>query len=289
VVRAIAAALSLLLGAGSARAEDEIARGEYVFHAAGGCTCHTAEGGPVLAGGRGLATPFGVFYSSNITPDSETGIGRMSPADFIRAMREGIAPDGRDYFPVFPYTSFTGMSDADLIALRAYLFSLEPVKRENRPPDACPPFRWRISASLWKWAFFEPRRIEADPQRSAQWNRGRYLGEAVAHCGECHTPRNLAGALDRTRALTGSQDGPEGELAPNLTPDAETGLGNWSANDLIWLLQTGFKPDGDDVQGLMSELIDAGYQHLTREDQAAIATWLSSMEPRRGASKPPKK
>jgi mono/diheme cytochrome c family protein len=187
---------------------------------------------------------------------------------------------------VFPYTSFTGMSDADLRALRAYLFSLEPVKRENRPPDACPPFRWRISASLWKWAFFEPRRIEPDPAQSVQWNRGRYLGEALAHCGECHTPRNLAGALDPAQAFAGSEDGPEGELAPNITPHPETGLGDWSENDLVWLLQTGFKPDGDDVQGLMRELIDAGYQHLTREDLAAIAEWLKSLEPIQGSLAP---
>jgi mono/diheme cytochrome c family protein len=272
-------ALGLMLVTGAARGQDEIPHGEYVFRAAGGCTCHSAEDAPPLAGGRPLSTPFGVYYSTNITPDPETGIGKMSEADFIRAMREGVAPDGSDYFPVFPYTSFTGMSDADLRALRAYLFSLPPVRRQNREPEACPPFGWRISASLWKWAFFEPRRIEADPARPVEWNRGRYLGEAVAHCGECHTPRNLAGALDHARALAGSEDGPEGQLAPNLTPDPETGLGEWSAADVIWLLQTGFEPDGDDVQGLMRELIEHGYSHLSREDLAAIATWLGSLEP----------
>jgi mono/diheme cytochrome c family protein len=282
VTRALLA-LALVLGPQAAWPQDEIARGEYVFRAAGGCTCHSAEDGPPLAGGRPLSTPFGVYYSTNITPDPETGIGKMSEADFIRAMREGIAPDGSDYFPVFPYTSFTGMSDADLRALRAYLFSLTPVRRENLAPEACPPFSWRISATLWKWAFFEPRRIEPDPARPADWNRGRYLGEAVAHCGECHTPRNLAGALDAARALAGSEDGPEGQLAPNLTPDAETGLGEWSAADLIWLLQTGFDPEGDDVQGLMRELIDAGYSHLSREDLAAIASWLASVAPIRNS------
>jgi len=282
----LAICVFLLLGAGFARAESEVARGEYLFRAAGGCTCHTAEGGPELAGGRALTTPFGVFYSTNITPDPETGIGRMSDEDFIRAMREGVAPDGSSYFPVFPYTSFTGMNDADLRALRAYLFSLEPVRRENLPPDACPPFRWRASASLWKWAFFEPRRIEPDPARSEKWNRGRYLAEALAHCGECHTPRNLAGALDPTQAFAGSEDGPEGELAPNLTPHPETGLADWSENDLIWLLQTGFDPEGDDVQGLMRELIEAGYQHLSRDDLAAIAEWVRSLEPIRGEPSP---
>jgi mono/diheme cytochrome c family protein len=272
-------ALGWLLAAGGARGEELLARGEYVFRAAGGCTCHTAEGGPELAGGRPLATPFGVFHSTNITPDPETGIGRMSETEFIVAMREGVAPDGSDYFPVFPYTSFTGMSDADLRALYAYLFSLPPVRRPNVEPQACSPYAWRIGATLWKWAFFEPRRIEPDPARPADWNRGRYLGEAVAHCGECHTPRNLAGVLDASRALAGSEEGPEGELAPNVTPDPETGIGDWSANDVIWLLQTGFEPDGDDVQGLMREVIDHGYAQLTREDLAAIAGWLRSLPP----------
>jgi mono/diheme cytochrome c family protein len=286
---ALSAVLGLALGAAPARAQDEIARGEYVFRASGGCTCHTseraappralAEGGPELAGGRPLSTPFGVYYSTNLTPDPETGIGRMGEADFIRAMREGVAPDGSDYFPVFPYTSFSGMTDEDLRALRAYLFSLPAVRRENRPPDACPPFRWRASATAWKWLFFTPKRVAPDPARSPEWNRGRYLAEAVAHCGECHTPRNLAGALDSSRALAGSQDGPEGELAPNLTPDPETGLGEWSAADVVWFLQTGFKPDGDDAQGLMRELIDHGYSRITRDDLAAIAVWLGALSP----------
>jgi mono/diheme cytochrome c family protein len=136
---------------------------------------------------------------------------------------------------------------------------------------------------VWKWAFFRPRRIEPDPGRSAEWNRGRYLGEAVAHCGECHTPRNLAGALDASRALAGSAQGVEGKPAPNLTPDLETGLGEWSAADVAWLLQTGFKPDGDAVEAPMSELIEHGYAQLAPEDARAIALWLGSLEPQRSS------
>jgi mono/diheme cytochrome c family protein len=225
-----------------------------------------------------MTTPFGVYYSTNITPDRETGIGGWSEADFARAMREGRAPGGTAYFPVFPYTAFTGMSDRDVSALRAYLFSLPAVRRENRPPDAWPPFSSRLSAAAWQWMNFEPKRFALDPSRSTAWNRGAYLVHAVAHCGECHTPRDLAGALDTTQWLAGTSDGPEGELAPNLTPH-ETGIGRWSAADLVWYLQMGLDPDGDDAQGLMREVIDHGYQNMPRADLEAIASYLATVPP----------
>jgi len=252
-----------------------------VLRASGGCSCHTdvEGGGAPLAGGRPLATPFGVYYSTNITPDRETGIGAWSDADFLRAMREGRAPDGSAYFPTFPYTSFTGMSDADLLDLKAYLLSLPPERKQNRPPDAWPPFSWRLSAWAWQLLFFAPARFEPDPARPPSWNRGAYLASAVAHCGECHTPRNLAGALDRSRWLAGSEDGPEGALAPNLTPDSATGLGQWTRTDVVWFLRTATKPDGDDSTGLMKEVIDEGYTHLPPADLEAIAEYLASLSP----------
>lgn len=261
--------------------EELVARGRAVLEAAGGCTCHTDfdDDGPPLAGGRPLATPFGVYYSTNITPDPETGIGRWSDADFARAMREGRAPDGSAYFPVFPYTSFTGMSDEDLRALKAYLFSLAPVRRENRPHDVWPPFSWRLSARIWQWLHFEPARFVPDPSQTAAWNRGAYLVHAVAHCGECHTPRTLTGTIDRSRWLAGASDGPEGELAPNITPHETTGIGRWTAADLVWYLQMGFDPDGDDAQGLMRETIEHGFQHVPRTDLEAIATYLATVPP----------
>jgi mono/diheme cytochrome c family protein len=278
---ALAAALAAATSGPAAAAPDAVARGRRVFEASGGCTCHTdLEGdGPPLAGGRPLATPFGIYYSTNVTPDAETGIGGFSDADFVRAMREGVAPDGSNYFPVFPYTSFTGMSDRDLLDLKAYLSSLTPVRRENRPPDALPPFRWRFGVSLWKWLNFEPGRFQPDPSRSAAWNRGAYLATSVAHCGECHTPRTWSGGLDRSRWLAGSEEGPEGELAPNITPDPRTGIGRWSTADITWLLETGLDPDGDDVQGLMSEVIEYGYQHMEASDREAIALYLESLPP----------
>lgn len=277
-------AAAILVAAAAPRAladtsADQITRGKAVLQASGGCTCHTdvENDGPPLAGGRPMQTPFGVFFSTNITPDSETGIGKWSDADFLRAMREGRAPDGSAYFPTFPYTSFTGMTDADVLDLKAYLFSLAPVRRENRPHDAWPPFGWRISAWAWQWMFFEPKRFEPDPAKSTSWNRGAYLSNAVAHCGECHTPRNLAGALDRSQWLRGSRDGPEGELAPNITADPEDGIGDWTDPDLIWFLQTALLPDGDDVQGLMREVIEEGYTHMPESDLQAIADYLRQL------------
>jgi mono/diheme cytochrome c family protein len=259
-----------------------IERGRRVFEATGGCTCHTnypgeGESAPALAGGRALETPFGVYYSTNITPDGGTGIGDWSEADFIRAMREGVSPDGDHYFPVFPYTSFTGLADRDLGDLLAYLRSLPPIRRANRAPEAPIPFRWRWTLAGWKWMNFESERIELDRARGEGWNRGRYLVLAAAHCGECHTPRTLTGGLDRSLWLAGSRDGPEGELAPNITPDPETGIGDWSKVDLIWYLETGLKPDGDDTQGLMAEVIEHGYSKLPREDLEAIAEYLGSI------------
>jgi len=285
VASAAAAALAIAAAAApapwSAGADESVARGRAVLEASGGCTCHTdfEEDGPPLAGGRSLETPFGVYFSSNITPDMGTGIGRMSDAEFVRAMREGRAPDGSAYFPVFPYTSFTGMSDADLLALKAYLFSLPAVRRANRPPDAWPPFGWRIGAAAWQWMYFTPHRFEPDPAQSDPWNRGAYLVTAVAHCGECHTPRTASGALDRSRWLAGSEEGPEGRLAPNITPDEDTGIGRWTRPDLVWFLQTGLKPDGDDAQNLMKEVIDHGYQHLPPSDLDGIAVYLESVPP----------
>lgn len=260
----------------------DVSAGQRIFAATGGCTCHTnypgeGEDAPALAGGRALETPFGVYYSSNITPDPETGIGRWSEAEFVRAMREGLSPDGAHYFPVFPYTSFTGLRRQDLVDMKAYLDSLPAIRRENRPPDAMFPFSWRATIAGWKLMNFTPRRIEDDPEKSALWNRGRYLVEAAAHCGECHTPRTLSGGLDESMRLAGSKEGPEGQLAPNITPHEETGIGSWSKPDLVWYLETGLKPDGDDTQGLMSEVIEHGYAKLPAEDLEAIAAYLATV------------
>ena len=262
-------------------AGDDIARGRYLA-AAGGClACHTdfKANGPPYAGGAALKTPFGAFFAPNITPHPAHGIGGWSEADFARAMRLGVAPDGSHYFPVFPYTSFTGVSDADLAALYAYLMSLAPAGQANRPHEARFPFGWRFLQTFWKWLFFEPGPFRADPARSAEWNRGAYLVRALAHCGECHTPRNALGALDRDLWLAGASDGPEGEAAPNLTPDDKTGLGGWSADDLATYLSIGMDPEGDFAGSLMADVIEHGTGKLTEADIAAIVVYLRALPP----------
>lgn len=275
-------ALIVFFAATSAVCDSDVERGRRVFHATGGCSCHTNYPGegteaPLLAGGRPLETPFGVYYSTNITGDPETGLGRWSDADFMRAMREGLSPEGQHYFPVFPYPAFTGLSDRDLTDLKRYLDSLPAVERPNRPPDAHFPFSWRATLAGWKWLNFVSKRVEPESDQNAQWNRGHYLVVAAAHCGECHTPRTLTGGLDAARSLAGSSEGPEGELAPNISPHEQTGIGRWSIPDLVWYLEMGIKPDGDDTQGLMSEVIEHGYSNLPSSDLEAIAIYLKSI------------
>lgn len=281
--RALVACFAWLATAAGAQTgpPDAVARGEYVFRAAAGCSCHTdvPNDGPALAGGRAIETPFGVFYSPNITPDPETGIGGWSEDDFLRAMTEGVSPSGQHYFPVFPYTSYARMTDADLEDLWAYLSAQQPVERANREHDVWWPVSWRPMLYFWKWWYLEPDTAIADASRSEQWNRGAYLVNGAAHCGECHTPRTWLGGPDTAMALAGTAEGPEGELAPNITPDPETGIGRWHPADLTWLLETGLLPDGDSVQDSMAEAIDQGYRFLTAEDRQAIAEYILSLPP----------
>ncbi|MBI3707992.1 MAG: cytochrome c, partial [Proteobacteria bacterium] len=207
-----------------------IKRGEYLFIAGGCIGCHTdvKNNGAPLAGGRALATPFGTFYGPNITPDPVHGIGKWSDADFIRALREGVRPDGANYFPVFPYTSFTKISDADLRDLKAYIFSLPPVAKPSRPHDVSFPFNLRFLQFGWKLLNFTAGPYAPDTTKPADWNRGAYLVQALTHCGECHTPRNAMGGLKTSLAYAGTADGPEGERVPNVTTDPDTGIGKWS-------------------------------------------------------------
>jgi len=266
----------------SARAADAVERGAYIFAAAGCAECHTdrKNHGPALAGGRALKTPFGTFYSPNITPDPATGIGKWSDADFTRALREGIGPEGRHYFPVFPYPSFTFMADQDMRDLKAYLFAQPPVVHPNKPHEVDFPFGIRIMMAPWDWLFLTEGPLQPDPSRSAEWNRGKYLVQALGHCAECHTPRNMFGALDQDMLLAGSDAAPEGEgSVPNITPDKDTGIGKWSAVDITYLLETGLAPDGDSVGGAMGEVVDASTSKLTQPDRAAIAAYLLALRP----------
>ena len=274
---------SPLTGTALAQGSDAVAKGRLLF-AAGGCAnCHTdtKRKGPLAAGGAALKTPFGDFFGPNITPDKTHGIGAWSDADFIRAMRDGVAPDGSHYYPVFPYTSFTYMTDSDLLALKAYIFTLPPVARADRPHDVGFPFNLRFGQMFWKWLFFDRGPYRPDQARSAEWNRGAYLSQAVAHCGECHTPRNSLGGLDRSRWFMGAEEGegPEGEGVPNIRSDGKKGLSSWSKEQIETYLESGEDPEGDYAGSLMFDVIDKGTDQLSDADRAAIATYLKDLPP----------
>jgi mono/diheme cytochrome c family protein len=248
----------------------------------GSCvTCHTDQknGGAFLAGGRPLATPFGTFYPPNLTPDPGTGIGGWTTGEFVQAMTEGVSPAGYDYYPAFPYTSYTNMTIQDLADLKAYLDTVKPVANPVRPHELNFPFGFRALLKPWKAMFFRAHGIEPDPSRSEAWNRGNYLVNGPGHCGECHTPRNQLGASDDSRKLAGTRDGPDGKPVPNITPHAPDGIGAWSPSDVTFALQTGILPDGDALGGAMGDVISDDTSHLTPEDRAAIAEYLLSLEP----------
>ena len=276
------AAICLAFGGLAARAADTdpAARGAYLAAAAGCADCHTdaKNRGRPYAGGRALTTPFGTFYAPNITPDPETGIGRWSDAQFLNALREGLSPDGANYFPVFPYPSFTKITDDDARAIKAYLFAQPAVRQANRAHDVAFPFSWRFLLNGWKLLFFRPGPYRPAPERGEAYNRGAYLVTALAHCGECHTPRNWFGATEPSRFLAGTSHGPEGKAVPNITPDPDTGIGTWSEQDIITLLKDGQTPDFDFVGGAMGEIV-RNTSRLDDDDRQAIAVYLRSLPP----------
>ncbi len=287
VVIGIAGAAVVILGARQLTRGDIVVpaheasaeRGAYVFAAAGCKGCHTAKRGETLAGGRPLETPFGTFYGPNITADPEHGIGAWSDEDFIRALRQGVAPDGRDYYPVFPYTSFTAMTDADMLDLKAYIFSLPPVAEPNLDHDIALTVRFRPVLAPWKVLNLEQGPAPNVPDQSEIWNRGRYLVQALGHCGECHTPRGPDGAALDHMLMAGTKDGPEGDSVPNVTPHRETGIGRWSRSDIDFFLEIGMYPDGDFVGSTMGEVVDETTSQLTAEDRAAMTEYLLSLPP----------
>ncbi len=266
-----------------------VERGRYLLQAAGCITCHTDEkGGAFLAGGRALVTPFGTFYSPNITADPVNGIGAWSETDFLGALGRGRAPDGRPYYPAFPYTAYSGMAEADMRDLWAYLATVPPAPRENRPHELDFPYSLRLLNGVWQWLYLEARSFAPDPDRDAAWNRGAYLVRHLGHCAECHSPRGWLGAVDRDRALAGNLQGPDGKKVPNITPRKEDGIGGWSETDLTFFFKTGFLPDGDVAGGAMEDVIRQTTSKLTDEDRAAIAAYLKSLPPLAGPQKAPK-
>jgi len=260
-----------------------VARGAILF-AAGGCSnCHTDKKakGPVAAGGAGIKTAFGTFYAPNITPDKEHGIGTWTNAQFIRALRDGVAPDGSNYFPAFPYTSFTNMTETDMRALKAFIFTLKPVAKPSRPHDVGFPYNLRFTLYFWKMLFFEQGPYRPNAAKSAEWNRGAYLALAVVHCSECHTPRNSLGGLEKSRWFTGAKkgEGPEGEGVPNIRSDKGGGIRKWTREQVATYLETGEDPGGDYAGSLMFDVVDQGTGRLSDADRKAIATYVKDLPP----------
>lgn len=271
------AAVLLLVSAATTSAQGDPKRGEYIARAAGCVGCHTEakEGAMPYAGGRALATPFGTFYGPNITPHPEAGIGRWTEADFMRALREGRRPDGAHYFPAFPYPSYTKITDADARDLWAYLRTLPPDPRANRPHELRFPYAWRFPVAFWKWLYFRPGAHTDDPKLAPNLNRGAYLVQALGHCGECHTPRDALGGPRRDRHLAGGT-GPDGKGVPNLTP---TRLKQWSDKDLSNFLVAGITPDGDVPAESMGEVIQNTTSRLTPADLEAMIAYLRALPP----------
>jgi len=271
------AALASPASAQTASAAD-IARGKYVFGATGGCGCHTVPKQPVNTGGRRYDGPFGTVYATNITPDRETGIGSWTDEQIATAVRLGRRPNGERLIPVHPYTTFNGMVADDLKALVAFLRTVPPVKRANTPKKISVPMFESVFLPAWL-AAFAPKETPPTSAPTSGTARGEYLVRAVAHCGECHTPRTMTMATDNSRFLAGNPKGPEDSEVPNITPDKTTGLG-WTEEEIADYLASGNKPDGDVAGGLMGEVIDgtlAGYKDLTKADRLAIARYLKTI------------
>ena len=261
---------------------DVVARGKYVFAATGGCGCHTEKDKPVNSGGRKYEGAFGTVYSTNITPDRQTGIGGWTDDQIITAIRLGRRPNGERLIPVHPYPVFNGMAAGDLRALVAFLRTLPAVNRPNTPKKITMPLFESVFLPTWL-AAFAPRETPPPTAPTTGLARGEYLVRAVGHCGECHTPRGATYATDNARFLGGSPKGPDDNPVPNITPDKDTGL-TWSEEQIAEFLETGLKPDGDVVQGLMDEVINGtgplgGYKALTKADRLAIAQYLKAVPP----------
>jgi mono/diheme cytochrome c family protein len=275
---ALAGAYLLATAPSAATADrDAVARGAYLAGAAGCDRCHTdGEHGQPYAGGRLLATPFGTIPTPNITPDQATGIGRWSIADFARAMRWGIAPDDSHYVPVFPYPFYNRLTDRDLSDLKAFLDSLPAVSRPDLKGAGSTALIPRAQAALAVVATPLPGPWQPDPGRDEVWNRGSYLVASVGRCGECHTPRSWLGVPDPGRFLAGTPAEPGGKKVPNITPDPQTGIGNWREDDIVGVLTDGHTPDFDFVGGAMAEIVK-NTARLTAEDHQAIAVYLESI------------
>jgi mono/diheme cytochrome c family protein len=266
-------------------AGDQLARGKSLV-AAGDCiSCHTRSGGAPFSGGRAIKTPYGIIFSPNITPDKDTGIGAWTSQDFYRAVHQGIAADGTHLYPAFPYPAFTRITPEDVEAMRVYLATLPAVAYTPPPNQLHWPFSMRFLMIFWNALFFKEGIYQAEPDQSAEWNRGAYLVEGLGHCGACHTPRNLAGGIKRSERLIGTRlDDLDGNmvvpwLAADLRPEGNGGIGDWSADEIALFLNTGATQAHGAVAGPMTEVIENSTSQMSDSDIHAIAVYLKSLPP----------
>jgi mono/diheme cytochrome c family protein len=252
-----------------------VERGEYLARAADCMVCHTMPGGQAYAGGLAFKLPFGTLYSTNITPDKETGIGNYSDQQFLDAIHRGVRRDGARLYPAMPFVSYTYITDADALAIKAYLFSLAPVRAAAPANTLMFPFDQRWGMTFWSTLFNRDHRFEPDTAKSPEWNRGAYLAEALAHCGECHTPRNLAFALDNREKFAGAVAA--GWHAYNISSDKGTGVGAWSDDQLISYLSTGHATGRGAASGPMGEAVDESFSQMAPEDIRALVAYLRSV------------
>jgi len=254
-------------------------RGAYLARMSGCIACHTnsAKGGAPLAGGVALKTEFGTFYTPNLTTDKEFGIGAWTLGDFTKAVRHGISKSGEPYYPAFPYPFYSKISDQDVVDLWAAFKTVPAVKEPSKPLELKFPFNFRPGLKLWRYAFLGETLTEPIPEKSAAWNRGKYIVEGPAHCGACHTPRNLAGARKFDQRLQGAGDLPDGGKSPSITTAILLAKG-WTVNNLKYALKTGVQPDGDVFGGAMGEIVNGGTSFLNDDDLDAIAIYLLDKE-----------
>jgi mono/diheme cytochrome c family protein len=252
-----------------------VQKGEYLAKAADCLVCHTAKEGQAYAGGFPFVLPFGTLYSTNITPDKATGIGNYTNEQFLAAMHRGIRRDGANLYPAMPYTSYTYITDADALAIKAYLFTLAPINLPNKANELSFPFNQRWAMGIWSALFNANERFKPNRDRSAEWNRGAYLVEALAHCGECHTPRNLAFALNNRKKFGGALTA--GWRAYNISSDAASGVGAWTDEDLVTYLSLGHASHHGSAGGPMGEAVDESFSQLAPEDIHAIVAYLRSV------------
>ena len=252
-----------------------VQRGAYLARAGNCMTCHTARGGASYAGGRGIVTPFGTVYTTNLTPDEATGIGSWSPAHFWRAMHNGRSKDGRLLYPAFPYTNYTQVTREDSDALFAYLKSLTPVAQANQAHAIRFPYQSQAALAVWRALYFSPGTYKPDATRNAEWNRGAYLVNGLGHCSACHTARNALGATDGLN-LAGGLIPIQNWYAPSLTSPHEAGVADWSEQDIVRLLKDGVSPRAF-VNGPMTEVVLGSTQYLNQQDLSAMAQFLKSL------------